>query len=226
MVSSFGTLDFYEFCRAFARLKKETLCDSSQVMSKYPDIYVLRHGETVWNRAGRFQGQGDSPLTAKGQVQAGAQNQLLKDLVLNWGGMDFYSSPLGRCVETAELALSGLCDGFEQDLRLREVDFGAWEGLTLDEIERGWPELDHEGNPFMWNFISPGGEAFEEISRRVESFLGDLKRPSVIVSHGITGRILRGLWLGLDHDGMADLKGGQGNVHCLSAESCRELRQS
>jgi len=149
-------------------------------MTKYPEIFVLRHGQTEWNLIGRFQGRKDSPLTK------------------------------------AQIALDQINLKADEDDRLCEVGFGAWEGLTLAEIEQNSPEMDHEGDPFMWNFYAPGGENFEELEARCRSFLDHLTRSSVIVTHGITSRVLRGVWLGQGPEDMRDMLGGQGNVHHLS----------
>lgn len=183
---------------------------------KYPDICVLRHGETEWNVAGRHQGRLDSPLTALGRAQAVDQGDILRRVLGDLSQFDIFSSPQGRARLSAKLAMGDLNEFVREDLRLREVHFGAWEGLTLDEIERKWPELAEEGNVFSWHFYSPGGESFEELSDRASAFLNDLTGPSIIFTHGITSRVLRGIYLGLDMDGMCDLEGGQGCVYRLS----------
>lgn len=193
-------------------------------MARYPEIYVLRHGQTVWNIAGRHQGQMDSPLTKKGRLQAYEQGQLLAGLDLDWAQTDVFCSPQGRAVETASIALKVVDQDAVEDGRLREVSFGAWEGLTLPSIEAGWPHIDHAGDPFLWNFMAPGGERFEGLTERLVGFLEELRRPSVVICHGITSRVLRGLWLGLDMQAMGDLPGGQGCIHHLSARGQTEMR--
>jgi broad specificity phosphatase PhoE len=103
------------------------------------ELYLLRHGETEWNREGRIQGSQDSPLTARGRAQATAQADILAREVPQMWQLARYCSPLRRARDTARIALDGLVPVI--DRRLREVDFGAWEGLT--PAERGardpWP---------------------------------------------------------------------------------------
>ena len=65
-------------------------------MTRYPDLYVLRHGETEWNREGIFQGVHDSPLTAMGREQAAHQGTILDRVISDWSVVDIYSSPQGR----------------------------------------------------------------------------------------------------------------------------------
>ncbi len=195
-------------------------------MMDYPDLFVLRHGETEWNAVGRHQGHKNSDLTALGREQAQHQGGLLQANISDWSDVDVFSSPLGRTRDTAHLALQGSGKTIQFDDRLKEVSFGAWEGLTGDEIEAGWPEIDHSGHMFHWHFSSPGGESFDELHERAKAFLDDLTRASVIVTHGITSRMLRGIWLGGGADEMAAMPGGQGCVHHLSAGKQTQLRLS
>ncbi|MFT4715787.1 MAG: broad specificity phosphatase PhoE [Paracoccaceae bacterium] len=180
-------------------------------MQKFPDIYVLRHGQTEWNSQGRFQGQLDSPLTELGVNQAKQQGVLLGKLSLDFGQTDAFCSPQLRASRTARLA--GLTA--RSDARLKEVYFGDFEGKTRAEIQSEIPDFEQSGD-FSWHFKVPGGESFEQMHSRCLSFLSDLTRPTVIVTHGITSRVLRGIWLGLEMDEMGKLDCDQGCVYCLS----------
>ena len=177
---------------------------------KYPELLVLRHGETVWNQLGKFQGRRDSPLTQKGQTQALKQNALLVN-VQNPPSAK-YCSPQGRAVHTARLAL-GSDEDLILDNRLQEIDFGEWEGATRDEIRA---DIDYPFEGGLWNFRSPKGEDFRAITERVESFLNDLREPAIVVTHGITSIVLRGLYLGLDQSEILKLPKDQGCVFQLS----------
>lgn len=98
-------------------------------------LYLVRHGETNWNALGKFQGCVDIELSEEGIFQA----QLLKDKVENY--FDFiYSSPLKRALDTANIicANKNISPEIEQDIR--EINFGQWEGLTIKEIEKLYPE--------------------------------------------------------------------------------------
>ena len=159
-----------------------------------------------------MQGGLDSPLTALGVAQAHAMGAILRrEGAL---GLPAFTSPQGRAARTADLALG---EGrARRDPRLREVGVGRFEGRLLSELTAEHPYLFDEGAPMDWYFDAPGGEGFEGLHARASAFLGDLTGPAVVVCHGITARVLRGLVLGLDRDAMAGLPGGQGVVWRLS----------
>jgi probable phosphoglycerate mutase len=103
-------------------------------------IYLVRHGETVWNREGRVQGHLDSPLTTRGLVQARRAGDTLRGLIDDPQEYTLLTSPLGRARQTAAIVAeivgwgSGAC---RQDPELREMSWGEWEGLTTEEIALG-----------------------------------------------------------------------------------------
>ncbi|MGC1486395.1 MAG: histidine phosphatase family protein, partial [Albidovulum sp.] len=99
----------------------------------YPEAFILRHGETEWNRAGRFQGRLNSPLTEKGCAQARRQGEILTTAGVNASQFQFWSSPQGRARQTADLALGGMGGVIREDLLLQEIDVGDWQGLTGPE---------------------------------------------------------------------------------------------
>ena len=182
---------------------------------KYPELFVLRHGQTEWNRIARFQGRKDSALTDMGRNQAGTQGELLTKAIAGRSGIEAYCSPQGRAAKTAAIALEPLGMVANEDVRLCELSFGEWEGLTFDQIAMGWPEhtKDADMDAFEWQFHAPGGESFEAMRLRIEGFLAHLNGPSIIVTHGITSRILRGVWLGHENNDLGAVKGGQGCVY-------------
>ncbi|WP_114286752.1 histidine phosphatase family protein [Candidatus Halocynthiibacter alkanivorans] len=184
-------------------------------MASYPDLYVLRHGETEWNHQRRWQGVLDSPLTPRGLEQAAAQGHLLARL-LPEGAPSAWCSPQLRARRTAEIALSFLGGTAEPDARLGEVSVGQAAGMLQSDIAARWPgfapDVDH---PFGWYFRVPGSESFDALRHRCQQFLDSLNGPAIVVTHGITGRMIRALWLGLDIHGMHALPGGQGCVFQL-----------
>ncbi|MBI1418417.1 MAG: histidine phosphatase family protein [Limimaricola sp.] len=193
-------------------------------MSDWPEIYVLRHGQTEWNRQGRWQGDLDSPLTPEGQAQAEAMGRLLADLGVTPASHHFYTSPLGRARRTAALALAaqGTKGSAIEDARLREISVGRWTGRTRDEIvhESG---LAADAHFLEFYAAAPGGESFAEIAGRAEAFLSGLAGPAVVVTHGITSRFLRLVALGWGMARLAELPGGQGVIHRVHAGRHEEL---
>jgi broad specificity phosphatase PhoE len=99
-------------------------------VSKLKNIYLIRHGETEWNRDKRFQGQTDVPLNATGKAQAAELIPLMTQLKVEAA----FSSDLCRAYETAQIALSDQRIAIQKDHRLRETNIGEAEGLTYDEI--------------------------------------------------------------------------------------------
>ena len=180
-----------------------------------PELYLMRHGQSEWNRLGRHQGRLESPLSELGRTQAAAMGQALAaDLAGRGGAFSAICSPQVRAAETARIALAPIGVTARPDPRLVELDMGAWQGLTDAEIFARWPDCRarREADPFGWHFTSPGGERFDAICARIEGVLTDLAGPAIIVAHGIALLVLRGLVLGLDRGAMADLPRGQGVV--------------
>lgn len=149
------------------------------------ELWLVRHGETTWNRERRWQGHSDAPLSELGRRQAAA-------LAPRFAGDAFdlvFSSDLSRARDTARLALPARTALLEEP-RLREMDFGAWEGLRFDQLGAedqarlaGWGQ-DPD------NFGAPGGETWRDLVRRVGAWateLPDRGRVAVFV-HGGTIR--------------------------------------
>jgi probable phosphoglycerate mutase len=164
-------------------------------MRDLPELLVLRHGETEWNRQGRFQGARDSALTARGREQARLLGGVLARLGVSPRSHEALASPQGRARETARIALEPLGLGAAQDLRLAEIGMGAWTGLRRAEIDDRWPGPPGEGVLAFYTRC-PGGERLEAVAARARGVLASLGRPTVIVTHGLTLRVLCALALG------------------------------
>jgi broad specificity phosphatase PhoE len=182
-------------------------------------IYLARHGETEFNRERRLQGHVDSPLTELGVRQAHAMGRLLKDLVRDPAGWRIISSPLGRARRTAEI-IAGEISGalsVELDPRLMEITLGEHDGRLRSEMAADQPAAF---GPSGWIFDAPTCESFQSVSARLESWLGALPpephRRVIAVSHGVTGRVLRGLYAGLGPDDTAHQDVPQDAVYLLN----------
>ncbi len=187
----------------------------------FPSLYVLRHGQTLWNAEHRIQGSLDSALTELGHAQACAQNDIVKGLDLQ--GYRAISSPQGRALETARLALDGVLPDFDTDARLREIGVGDWEGLKRDEIDPATVVDESEENALYLYEQAPGGEGFAALRARCSEFLASLSGPAILVTHGITSRMLRLVILDMDTCEIARLPGGQGVVFHLENGVQRKL---
>ena len=157
-------------------------------------VYLIRHGETDWNVEGRLQGQRDIPLNETGRAQAAGNGRALKALLGDSAGdFDFVASPLSRTRETMELLRGAMGldpTAYRTDSRLVELSFGDWEGHTLPELVATFAERVAERDRSKWDFIPPGddAESYEILSWRIGSWLADIRRPTVCVSHGGVSR--------------------------------------
>jgi probable phosphoglycerate mutase len=150
-------------------------------------ILLIRHGETEWNRNGRWQGHADIPLSAAGRAQAQALAQRLRQEGARFDHL--YASDLSRALETAQIIGQELGQPVHPFRALREVDVGSWSGLTRDEI------VDRVPGAFTTVFHSSDGESQEIFTRRVGEGLLNLvqRHPGerlAIVTHGGTIRAM------------------------------------
>jgi len=168
-------------------------------------LLVLRHGQSEWNAARRWQGQADIDLTETGRAQARtAAERLANGFAAGFSAV--ISSDLTRARDTATIiaSVTGL-ELLAADPRLRETHVGEWQGLTHDEIERDWPGyLDTHRRP-------PGFESEDSILERVTASFADLSARFadgniLVVSHAGIVRVLRRR-LGAPDERIANLGG-------------------
>nr|WP_295742234.1 histidine phosphatase family protein [uncultured Acidocella sp.] len=189
------------------------------------EIFLLRPGETLWNMEGRFQGKLDSALTERGLRQAIHLGGILAGVLGCSTTLPLHVSPLGRALETAKIVGQHVCfaDMMVPDFRLQEVSAGSWDGLTHEEIEAGWPGVLEGSDQFDWYFRSPDGETLDKALGRVRSWLNELDGPVVVVSHGLLGRLMRGLWAGMSPAEMLRLPVPQDLVWHLTESGIHQI---
>jgi len=180
-------------------------------------LLIARHGETDWNRARRWQGHADRPLTERGRAQATELAERLADIALD----AVYSSDLRRARETAEAVAHAQGVDVVQLADLREVDVGSWEGLTREEAETRFPDGFRR-----WLAGGTGwedGESYAEMSTRVLAAVDRIANEDeggglLIVSHGGPIRAIHGAALGMDVEAYRRLRPVEPNAR-LSAVS-------
>jgi len=183
-------------------------------------IYFIRHGQTDYNAARRIQGTIDIPINAHGQLQARRNGGVLNELIGDKSRFDFVASPLLRARQTMEIVRSamGLApEGYRTDPRLQEIDFGAWAGMTLEEVAERDPENYARRQADPWNNAPPGGECFRQLCARVMDWLAETAADTVAVAHVGTGRCLRRHFLQLSPREMMDLDRPQDKVLMIEA---------
>ena len=162
-------------------------------------LILVRHGETGWNAQRRYQGWSDLPLNKVGLQQADALAAHLADEQIG----AIYTSDLERAMQTAQCIAERHGQPVIADLRLREISFGDWEGLTFDEIRTRWPgEVDAWLGDSL-HVAPPGGETLAQVAERVQGALDDIDGENagqtvLLVSHGGPLRVLLCLALGLE----------------------------
>jgi alpha-ribazole phosphatase len=133
-------------------------------------LYLIRHGRTDWNDAGRYQGQADPPLNAQGRAQARALAQALRSVPFD----AIYSSDLARAHETAQALAEVTGLSVQLDPRLREIHQGEWEGLLASEIQARYPALWEQWHRAPLTVRLPGGETLQELEARFTAALDDI----------------------------------------------------
>lgn len=180
-----------------------------------PRLLLVRHGETDWNRQGRFQGQIDIPLNANGREQAAATRRFLEPVRIDRA----YSSPMARPRQTAEAILAGhpgvplTCVG-----GLREIGHGLWEGRLEAEITAEWPHLLADWKRAPETVQMPEGENLQQVWDRslvawhaIAAGL-DRNETALVVAHDAVNKVILCSLLGLSPADIWAVKQGNGGV--------------
>ena len=178
-------------------------------------IILVRHGETDWNKEGRFQGQIDIPLNETGKNQAQKASNFLKSIDFNKA----YSSSMSRPLETAKIIL-----GKKSNLsilkidELSEISHGLWEGKLEKEIKTTWPEMLDKWHQEPENVIMPEGESIADVSKRsLNAWQNICKNQNknditLVVAHDAVNKTLICNLLGLSYSQIWTIKQGNGGI--------------
>lgn len=166
-------------------------------------IYLVRHGETVWNVEKRLQGWKDSPLTENGLRNAERLAERLDGTRID----RIFSSDQKRALTTAQIIAKDRSIPIEILSSLRELNFGSWEGMTISEIEDKYPlEYNtYKNNPDK--YISTDGESIGQLFDRAAKALKHIQSCGeenvLVVTHGVTIRVLMTIVSGQGMNGFA-----------------------
>ncbi|MEQ1510423.1 MAG: histidine phosphatase family protein [Sphingopyxis sp.] len=167
-------------------------------------IFIARHGETVFNAARRMQGTAQqTPLTHNGFAQADAMGKALAKWLGTHQTLELWASPAGRALQTMAIAthhLSGDYFTVQQDARLREIDTGRWGGMSYADVQREYGPFI-ETNTGLFTLVPEDGESYAQVGERLREWIDHLPPHPVdrlVVMHGMSSRVLRGLLLGLE----------------------------
>ena len=186
-------------------------------------ILIARHGETEWNTVGRMQGHQNSPITDNGIAQA----RTLARAVVQYDMDQIVSSPLGRATETSSIVAEQTGLPVKTDDRLREIDIGAYSGLTKHEVNSRDPEFFERREANKWQYNWPDGESYADASQRATAFLDDADglHGTVVVAHRSLNRVLLGQLLDLSSSETLAIKQQNDILFEISADGSHQKRR-
>ncbi len=218
--ASFSILNISSHKNSF-KTQIECLNQTSHLNKNIPSqigdsrIFLIRHGETNWNKEGRFQGQIDIPLNENGKDQARKTFEYLKNISFNKA----FSSSMDRPYETAQIILQNNKDlKIEKIDSLIEISHGLWEGKLEEEIREKWPLLLKNWHDKPEGVIMPEGESIKDVSSRsIEAFdkiclsqkYNDL---TLLVAHDAVNKTLICNMLGMNYSNIWMIKQGNGGI--------------
>ena len=183
-------------------------------------LLFIRHGETVWGHQRRNQGALDSPLTDLGIRQSLMNKKILSSILdLTAPELTVYISPSTRSMETYKLIFENNKNKLIVDERIKAVSAGSWDGKSYIQLKEQGVELDE----FDWQFHSPDGETYEDARKRANNWLQSVKEPSVVISHGLIGRIIFGEYLGYGYKDSLSIRIRQNAVYKFDAGKITEI---
>jgi broad specificity phosphatase PhoE len=191
-------------------------------------LYYVRHGETDWNRAQRYQGQRDIPINATGRAQAEGNGQLLAAALGDRAAhLDYVASPLKRASETMQILRAQLgldSRAYRTDDRLMEINYGSWEGEPWDQMALRDAQGYAARQADVWNWQPHGGESYRMLAERVAAWLAEVADDTVVVAHGGVSRVLRAVLFGLSAAEAMRLEVPQDRILVIEAGAMRWLR--
>ena len=193
-------------------------------------LILVRHGESEWNRAGRIQGQVNSPLTDLGINQAKAIRDYLSGILINQE-LEIYTSPLDRALQTAEIIAQGIDYPSRKIIieeRLNDFNLGEISGtFGWDKVAEIFPEQAQLRLQDPMRFHPSGGESGAEFEARLRSLLEDLMDDGTLklmVSHGIVNKFIRGILKNLSGKEMVELGESQNTIFRLEQGEETEIK--
>ena len=190
-----------------------------------PTIILLRHGQTIWNVEGRYQGQLNSDLTDLGKKQAKDNAFKIAKAIDIEESFKFFSSPLGRAKETTYIIGDTLSLDNNKvifDKNIQEVNYGIFEGKTKVFCQTEYAEEFRAREANKWSYVLEGGESYEMVTKRIYSWLEKIKDEKlvILVAHEMINRALRGIYCSYDKKTMLNLR--QKNDVVLKLENYQE----
>lgn len=155
------------------------------------EFYLIRHGQTAWNRDRVFRGRADIPLDDTGRAEAEAVASWMKDVQLD----GVYSSPLSRALETARMLARDRGLRVQTLDGLLDIDYGKWQGLSETEVGDAYPDLVRQWETSPHTVKFPEGESLAAVRTRSLACVHDLARRHpggtlALISHRVVLKVL------------------------------------
>lgn len=192
------------------------------------NILLVRHGETAWNREGRYQGRTDIPLSETGQAQVASLGKRLAATPIKVA----YASPLSRAKNTAEAILAGRTVPLWLDAGLLEISHGEWEGQLASDVEISHAEMFGvwKSSPGRSSPAGPGAETLGDVETRAWAVLEKACRElgdsdtALIAAHDAVNRVILCRVLGLPLERVWKFRQAPAALNVLSGPSVAELQ--
>ncbi len=218
--ASFSVLNISKKDNSF-KTQIECLNQTSHLKKNIPSqvgdsrIFLIRHGETNWNKEGRFQGQIDIPLNENGKDQARKTFEYLRNIFFNKA----FSSSMHRPYETAQIILQNNKDlKIEKIDSLVEISHGLWEGKLESEIREKWPHLLKTWHDKPEEVTMPEGESIKDVSERSTKAFKEIclsqkdNDLTLLVAHDAVNKTLICDLLGINYSNIWMIKQGNGGI--------------
>jgi probable phosphoglycerate mutase len=194
------------------------------------NILLVRHGETDWNREGRYQGRTDIPLSETGRTQVAALGKRLAHVAIHRA----FASPLSRAKTTAEAILAGRANApaLTLDAGLLEISHGGWEGQLASDVERSHAEMFGvwRTSPGRHSPAGPGAETLADVEARawtvLERACSELgpEDTVLIAAHDAVNRVLLCRVLGIPLERVWSFRQAPASLNVLSGPTVSELQ--
>lgn len=179
-------------------------------------VYLVRHGTTDWNKEEIFRGRIDCQLNETGQAEARALAGYFRDIPLEV----IYSSPLSRALGTAQVLAAAKGLRVFSDPAFVDMDFGAWQGLPLQEVKEKYSDLYQVWRKRPQTVTFPGGESLGQVRVRAWEGLTRIVRENpektaLIIAHRVVTKVLICAILGLDDSHFWQIQQDTTAVNCF-----------